>query len=69
MSFSQRDLEEAFNCALEEAVEAAAVPPRILQHLTGECKCDRNRCPKCKCRPRNGIPRHKPGCANGPKKI
>lgn len=68
-AYSERDLAAAFDCAEERTGDADQMRGKVMEHLVGDCTCKRDRCPKCGERPRNGIPRHKPGCAEGPKRI
>jgi hypothetical protein len=64
-AYSRQDLEDAFACTAERV--GLLVPPEIvrqnvLDHLGGNCPCDRNRCRHCKQRPRNTVPNHAPKC-------
>lgn len=60
MGFSFSDITDAFDCA-EEC--GTVTRDQVVQHLLGECKCDRNRCAECGGRPRNKIPQHEPTCS------
>lgn len=74
-----RDIEKAFECAERSGnkieVEGVVVGPsigvaqaRVISHLEGNCPCDVDRCPHCKLRPRNSVPRHTPDCQMTAKK-
>lgn len=74
-AYSRQDIEEAFECAAEDAV---TVPPslspglcreKVFNHLDGHCDCDRNRCPECRRRPHNKLLDHEQGCPRALAKV
>lgn len=63
MSYSARDIEEAFYCIGNGKMqEVQTTKGQLFAHLEGRCDCLLRRCPACGERETNKFPVHKEKC-------
>lgn len=69
MSYSARDIAEAFDCVgygnFTQKVQVTQIA--VFAHLVGNCECQLRRCSICGERETNKVPHHKPDCPKGMK--